>query len=72
MYSTCGLGFYLFSLQCQIPQYVLACVRGENKVVLYLSLIHRVVTYVDDWSGVSLGGPYERDKEGDRHCTQPS
>lgn len=72
MCHTCGLGF-IYS-HCNVKYLslgVLACVCGEKEVILYLSLIHGVVTYVDDWSGVSLGGPYGRDKGRDRHCTQP-
>lgn len=34
---------------------------GEKDGGLYLSLIHGVVTYVDNWSRVSLGGPYMRE-----------
>lgn len=38
-----------------------------RRVVAYLPLIHGVVTYVHNWSRVSLGGPYDRDKERDIH-----
>lgn len=48
---------------------VFACVCGEKDVVLYLSLIHGVVTYVDNWSRVSLGGPYERETKRETVCS---
>lgn len=46
------------------------CVCGERDGVLYLSLIHGVVTYVDNGSGVSLGGPWERHKDRDVYCRE--
>lgn len=45
--------------------HVFVCVSAVKNVFLYLSLVHGVITYVDNWSGVSLGGPCERDKEKD-------
>ncbi len=54
---------------CILSLRVFACLHvcGEEDVVLYLSLIHGVVTYVDNWSRVSLGGPYERERQREGH-----
>lgn len=38
---------------------------GETSVIIYLSLVDGVVTYMHNWSRVSLGGPYEGHTKGD-------
>lgn len=63
MHSLCGIdigagltGIVNSKQQIQICKVVWVC--GEEKVIVYLSLVHWVVTYMYNWSRVSLGGPY--------------